>query len=191
MEETGATVRDVAELGPFLRSARQVGGLNQVTAARRLGVAQITISQWETGKQRPDVGRATAIAEVYGVDRDELLRMLAEQPAGVSSPRVAEASRAQIDPLAEQSEWLDAQMARHLAPVAHLAETIAHSVGVVATRTAVTAESVDNLRTSIDAVLGVLRDVLDRLDAVEAPRPVAPSKRTGGQARRSEPQRVG
>lgn len=55
-------------------AARKKAGLNQVDAAKVLGVTQGAISMWENGRTKPRSTQIVEIAKLYGVTVDELLR---------------------------------------------------------------------------------------------------------------------
>lgn len=61
-------------IGEFLSILRKSKGLTQQEVADALGVSNKTVSSWETGASCPDIGILPAIAELFGVTCDELLR---------------------------------------------------------------------------------------------------------------------
>ena len=61
-------------IGEFLFILRKSKGMTQQEVADRLGVSNKTVSSWETGASCPDISLLPAIAELYGVTCDELLR---------------------------------------------------------------------------------------------------------------------
>lgn len=69
-----------ARIGPkrpfrlFLAEWRERKELSQEALGGRLGVSDVTISRWETGKRRPDMNAQAAIAEALGVDVMDLFR---------------------------------------------------------------------------------------------------------------------
>lgn len=62
------------EMGEFLTSLRKSKGYTQLEAANLLGVSNKTVSSWETGASCPDISMLPALAELYGVTCDEILR---------------------------------------------------------------------------------------------------------------------
>ena len=78
-------------MGEFLAILRKSKRLTQQEAADRLGVSNKTVSSWETGASSPDISMLPAIAELYGVTCDELLRgeriSLTEQPQATEQKR--------------------------------------------------------------------------------------------------------
>ena len=72
-----------ASIGEFMAALRKAQGRTQMEVANELGVSNKTVSSWETGASCPDIALLPAIAELYGVTCDELLRgerMHAAQP---------------------------------------------------------------------------------------------------------------
>ena len=61
-------------IGDFLAILRKSKGLTQQEVADHLGVSNKTISSWETGTSCPDISMLPAIAELFEVSCDELLR---------------------------------------------------------------------------------------------------------------------
>lgn len=53
-----------------LKSIRVNAKLSQEEAAKKLGVSQKTLSNWETGKTYPDQPQIENICRVYGVSYD-------------------------------------------------------------------------------------------------------------------------
>ena len=49
-----------------LKALRVNVGLDQITAAKRIGVTPETLSNWERGKSFPNVPQITKIEELYG-----------------------------------------------------------------------------------------------------------------------------
>ena len=58
----------------FLAEWREHRGLSQEALGGRLGVSDVTISRWETGKRRPDMDAQAAIAEALGIEIMDLFR---------------------------------------------------------------------------------------------------------------------
>lgn len=61
-------------IGEFIAILRKSNGYTQQEVADRLGVSNKTVSSWETGASCPDIAMLPAIAELFGVTCDELLR---------------------------------------------------------------------------------------------------------------------
>lgn len=57
----------------MLKELRVNAGITQVELGKYLGVKQNTISNWETGRSRPDIEKTAKIAEVLGVTIDEVI----------------------------------------------------------------------------------------------------------------------
>lgn len=61
------------DIGKNIRAARMRQGITQDTLAEKLFVTRQTVSNYETGRSRPDVEILMQIAEVLGVEMNELL----------------------------------------------------------------------------------------------------------------------
>lgn len=58
----------------FLAEWREYRGLSQDALGNRLGVSDVTVSRWETGKRRPDLNAQAAIAEALDIEPVDLFR---------------------------------------------------------------------------------------------------------------------
>lgn len=61
-------------IGQFLSALRRSNGYTQQEVAEKLGVSNKTVSCWERDAYLPDISSIPAIAELYGVTCDEILR---------------------------------------------------------------------------------------------------------------------
>lgn len=61
-------------IGGFIAALRKANGMTQKDLAERLNVSDKTISRWERDDGAPDLSAIPAIAEIFGVTCDELLR---------------------------------------------------------------------------------------------------------------------
>jgi len=61
-------------IGGFIAALRKANGMTQKDLAERLNVSDKTISRWERDDGAPDLAAIPAIAEIFGVTCDELLR---------------------------------------------------------------------------------------------------------------------
>lgn len=59
-----------------LRTIRIAAGLSQTELARRIGVNQSSIADWERGKCFPEIGNAIKLAKTLHCSLDELFVML-------------------------------------------------------------------------------------------------------------------
>ena len=57
-----------------IRTKRVAEKLTQAELAKRLGVYQGAVSQWESGMTNPKLDKLKAMAELFGCTLDELLR---------------------------------------------------------------------------------------------------------------------
>ena len=62
------------DIGKKLRDARNAAKLTQESAAESLGVSRQTVSKWENGSADPSTTNLLALAKLYGVAAEELLR---------------------------------------------------------------------------------------------------------------------
>ena len=56
------------------KAGRSAAGYSQELLADRLGVSRQAVSKWETGTAEPSTANLLALADLYGVTVDELLR---------------------------------------------------------------------------------------------------------------------
>lgn len=61
-------------LGETLREKRVDRGLTQELVAESLGVSRQAVSKWESGKTDPSTANLLALADLYGMPIEELLR---------------------------------------------------------------------------------------------------------------------
>ena len=61
-------------IGGFIAALRKVNGMTQKELAERLNVSDKTVSRWERDDGAPDLATIPAIAEIFNVTCDELLR---------------------------------------------------------------------------------------------------------------------
>lgn len=61
-------------IGNFLATLRRAKGLTQQEVADRLGISNRTLSSWETDRAYPDILLLPALADLYGVTADEIVR---------------------------------------------------------------------------------------------------------------------
>ena len=56
-----------------LKAARINAGLSQKEAAKKLGISNKTLCNWESGSSFPNVKRTAALCELYGVSYDNII----------------------------------------------------------------------------------------------------------------------
>jgi len=61
-------------LGEAIRAHRARLGISQETLAERLGVSRQAVSKWESGASDPSTANLMALAKLFGLSVDELLR---------------------------------------------------------------------------------------------------------------------
>lgn len=64
---------DQKKIGRFLKELRNEKGITQEQAANEFGVAQRTVSRWETGSNVPDLSILVELADFYDVDIREVI----------------------------------------------------------------------------------------------------------------------
>lgn len=74
------------EIASFLKSLRIAHGYTQQAVADKLFLSAKTISKWETGEGIPDITVLPALADLYGVSVDEILRGRKSPDKGESAP---------------------------------------------------------------------------------------------------------
>lgn len=82
--------------GEKLQRLRQKAGLSQDALAERLNVSRQAVSRWERNETMPETEKVVALAELFGVSTDYLLR---DQPE-----RQAETRQTEPPP---QRDWVD------------------------------------------------------------------------------------
>lgn len=68
-------------IGGFIAALRKANGMTQKDLAERLNVSDKTVSRWERDDGAPDLATIPAIAEIFNVTCDELLRGERKSPA--------------------------------------------------------------------------------------------------------------
>ncbi len=78
-------------IGQFIAALRKANGMTQQDVADRLNVSNKAVSRWERDECAPDLSVIPALAEMFGVTCDELLkgeRIFEAAPAEKKEPRV-------------------------------------------------------------------------------------------------------
>ena len=68
-------------LGKRIMQLRKRLGLTQEQLAERVGVSAQAVSKWETGAADPSTANLLALAKLYGVSPEELLRSAQSEDA--------------------------------------------------------------------------------------------------------------
>lgn len=68
-----------ASLGEVLREERTRCKMTQEFVAESLGVSRQAISKWETGAADPSTSNLLAIAKLYGVNAEDLLKRVSQE----------------------------------------------------------------------------------------------------------------
>ena len=90
------------EIAQRLAELRRERGFSQEGLAEQLGLSRQAVSKWERAESAPDMGNLIALADLYGVTLDELLRV---------SPEVEEDVRYESQERAESAESQAAEAA--------------------------------------------------------------------------------
>ncbi len=86
-------------IGERIYGLRKEKGLSQEELAEKLGVSRQSVSKWESGNVMPDIDKAVAMSELFGVTTDYLLTgKKAEQPVGAAEPEIEEILIGEIPP---------------------------------------------------------------------------------------------
>ena len=78
----------------WFRNARRIAGLTQVQVAEAVGVAQTTVSQWESGETKPKPANLKKLAGVFHLRYREVEHYIGlgdEEPGNVELPPRARA----------------------------------------------------------------------------------------------------
>lgn len=87
-------------IGQFIAALRKANGFTQQNVADRLNVSNKAVSRWERDECAPDLSLIPAIAEMFGVTCDELLkgeRMIGGTPLERKEPKVDKQVRSLIN----------------------------------------------------------------------------------------------
>ena len=82
--------------GERLQALRQRAGMSQDQLAERLGVSRQAVSRWERDETMPETDKVIAMADLFGVTTDYLLR-----------PRPEETEQKAQTPPREKTDWLE------------------------------------------------------------------------------------
>lgn len=59
-----------------LKEIRQEKRLSTEAVGRQIGVSHVTVQNWESGKSEPRASSVVALAGVYGVSTEEILKAI-------------------------------------------------------------------------------------------------------------------
>lgn len=85
-------------LGEKLQKLRRARGMTQEQLAERVGVSRQSMSGWENGAALPDTVHVIALADLFGVTTDYLLR---DEPSSRSAPQ----ADAQAETAPQRARW--------------------------------------------------------------------------------------
>ena len=67
---------DQIKIGKFIKECRNKNNLTQNELAEKLGITDRAVSKWEKGTSDPSTSNLLALAKLYGVSAEELLRCI-------------------------------------------------------------------------------------------------------------------
>ena len=82
--------------GEKLQSLRQRSGMSQDALAERLQVSRQAVSRWERDETMPETDKVVALADIFGVTTDYLLR-----------PQPEQAKPEEKQPPRERQDWVE------------------------------------------------------------------------------------
>ena len=82
--------------GEKLQSLRQKAGMSQDVLAERLQVSRQAVSRWERDETMPETDKVVALADIFGVTTDYLLR-----------PQPKQTETAAEEPPRQQKDWVE------------------------------------------------------------------------------------
>ena len=90
--------------GEKLQRLRQRAGMSQDVLAEKLGVSRQAVSRWERDETMPETDKVIALAELFGVTTDYLLR---QQPEETEQEVPPDSNRTSRRPDRRQDDLLD------------------------------------------------------------------------------------
>lgn len=86
-------------IGQFIAALRKANGMTQQNVADRLNVSNKAVSRWERDECAPDISLIPALAEMFGVTCDELLKgeRILEKPTEKKEPKVEKQLRVLVN----------------------------------------------------------------------------------------------
>lgn len=84
--------------GEKLQNLRQKAGMSQDTLAEKLNVSRQAVSRWERNETMPETEKVVALADLFGVTTDYLLR---------SRPEEAEKAATSAQSTGETRDWTE------------------------------------------------------------------------------------
>ena len=82
-------------IGKFIAVLRKANGMTQKDLADRLFVSDKTVSRWERDECDPDLSLIPAIAELFGITADELLRGERNSPEATASEEIKPSTKSE------------------------------------------------------------------------------------------------
>lgn len=76
---------DQKKIGAFIAQCRKEKSLTQIQLAELLDITNQAVSKWENGTSDPNTSNLIALAKLYGISAEELLKNV-EHSAGTAKP---------------------------------------------------------------------------------------------------------
>lgn len=76
---------DSQKFGTLISELRKERGWTQLELAQKLNVTDKAVSKWERGTSDPNTSNLIALAKLYGISAEELLKSV-EHSAGTAKP---------------------------------------------------------------------------------------------------------
>lgn len=100
-------IRDVKDLGAFIRRIRKTRGYTQAQLAELAGVGVVYVSQLENGKETAEIGKALYLLQLLSVDLEATDRQSLPEVNAVDKNLFGDDQEAQNSPaISHESEFL-------------------------------------------------------------------------------------
>lgn len=130
------------EIAQRLYELRRKHGFSQESLAATLGLSRQAISKWERSESAPDMGNLIALADLYDMTIDELIRPCNESTKSDES-KIAEGETLEIKEVEEVEEIADIDAALEDEDIVEAAEVCETCDSVEVAETIETAQTVD------------------------------------------------
>ena len=104
------------EICEILKRLRLDAGITQKQLAKEIGIAQATISQWESGTSKPTADALIALCNYYGVSADFILGISKDKEGEGQLDKSVEECIAMIDNLTNDQRNIVKEMLKQFKP---------------------------------------------------------------------------
>lgn len=122
------------EIAQRLANMRRGKGYSQEALAAKLGLSRQAVSKWERAESQPDTGNLIALADLYGVTLDELVRVEADIADDVRFEEAQKTTAAEKNREAEKAADAMNAAAERAEAAAHAAATATEKAEAAAVR---------------------------------------------------------